>query len=206
MRLPVGPIWRIAGAVVAWLLFTFFFSLLFQSAGVVMGLGGSCASGGPYVVEVECPDAVVAWTPLSIFGGLLAVAIGLLVQRGFAAPVIVWAWPVLFIGLGVQFFGAGGPVGIIIGLLFVLMGAAPLIIEVRGGLRRLLLGKTDAHDRRFAERENAPRSLYAMARADAGAAVVPTPRDAVLALVCSLPPAALGVWLGVLVFAASARA
>ena len=35
-----------------------------------MDLGGFCASGGPYVVAVECPDAVLATTPLSIFGGV----------------------------------------------------------------------------------------------------------------------------------------
>jgi hypothetical protein len=39
------PAWRIAGSFVSWLLFTFSFAGLFQTAGVVIGLGGYCASG-----------------------------------------------------------------------------------------------------------------------------------------------------------------
>ena len=46
----------------------FSLTILWLSMRAVMGIGGACASGGPYVPAVECPDAVVALTPVSIFG------------------------------------------------------------------------------------------------------------------------------------------
>jgi len=64
------PIWRVLGSAASWLLFSFCFSLLYLGSTIVMGLGGYCATGGPYVIETECPDSVVATVPLSIFGGL----------------------------------------------------------------------------------------------------------------------------------------
>jgi len=130
-----GPLWRVLGSAASWLLFTFCFTLLFLGSAVVMGLGGYCASGGPYVIETECPDAVVATMPLSIFGGLAAVAIGAIFARGFGTPLVSWAWPILFVGLGLGFLVAstapGGITFLIIGILFVLMGGVPLVLEVR---------------------------------------------------------------------------
>jgi hypothetical protein len=35
-----------------------------------LDIGGYCASGGPYEISVQCPPAVIASTPLSIFGGI----------------------------------------------------------------------------------------------------------------------------------------
>ena len=45
--------------------------------------------------------------PLSIFGGLAAVAIGVFFARGFGVPVVSWAWPILFVGLGGGFLFVG---------------------------------------------------------------------------------------------------
>ena len=58
-----APGWRLAGSVLSWAMFAFFFGGLYQTAAVVIGLGGYCASGGPYVIETECPDAVVVFAP-----------------------------------------------------------------------------------------------------------------------------------------------
>ena len=55
--------------VVSWLLFTLSFTLLYQVSAVVMGLGGFCASGGPYVIETECPEALEQ-VPIDILPGL----------------------------------------------------------------------------------------------------------------------------------------
>lgn len=195
-----------AGSAASWLLFTFFFSLLYQSAAVVSGLGGFCAQGGPYVIQTECPESVVIWAPLSIFGGLIAVGIGLFAARGFGAPVVVWAWPVLFVGLGVQFLLSGGIVGVIIGVMFVVMGVVPLIWEFRAGPRRITLGKTNANDIRFSDKENAPRTFYAFGRVDADSTVSPTPADWALSLGIWIPSVALGVFLGIQTFMATAAA
>ena len=60
----------------------FCMTLLWLGMRAVMDLGGFCASGGPYEIAVECPDAVVATTPLSILGGVLSV--GLMLWGGAA--------------------------------------------------------------------------------------------------------------------------
>jgi hypothetical protein len=205
-----GPGWRLAGAVVSWVLFTFCFSLLFQSTAVLAGLGGFCASGGPFVIETECPESVVVFAPLSILGGLLAVAVGLFFARGFAAPLVVWAWPILFVGLGIQFavsaFQPGGVVFGVIAVLFILMGIAPLLFELRAGPRRIVIGKTNVRGVRFADKPGAPRTFYAFGRDDPAEAVPATPGDWLLGLVIWIGSIALGVWLGILAFTAVASA
>jgi len=205
-----GPGWRLAGAIVSWVLFTFCFALLFQSTAVLAGLGGFCATGGPYVIETECPESVVVFAPLSVLGGLLAVAIGLFFARGFAAPLVVWAWPILFVGLGIQFavsaFQPGGIVFGIIAILFILMGLAPLLFELRAGPRRIIVGKTNLQGVRFLDRPGAPRTFYAFGRDDPGETVPATPGDWLLALVVWVGSIALGVWLGIQAFTAAAGA
>jgi hypothetical protein len=103
-----------------------------------MDLGGFCASGGPYEIAVECPDSVIATTPLSIFGGFLSA--GLMLWGGAALggswmSLVFLAWPALFLTLGWNFLAYGffPPEGgwvwswIVCGVLFVLMGGVPLI-------------------------------------------------------------------------------
>ena len=85
-------------------------------------------------------------------------------SRLFAAPVLIWSWPILFIGFAIQFFAwiplGAVFVGILCGTLFLIMGLAPLIFELRAGPRRLVLGRSNANDVPFTE--NARR----MARRD----------------------------------------
>ena len=205
-----GPGWRIAGAILSWLLFTFCFTLLFQATALLAGLGGFCASGGPYVIATECPDSLIVFPTLSILGGLLAVAIGLFVARGFAAPLVVWAWPILFVGLGIQFglaaFQPGGITFGVLAVLFIVMGLVPLLFELRAGPKRIILGKTNLNDVRFRDREGAPRTFYAFSREDPATMVAATPVDWALALVIWAGSVALGVWLGIQVFASQAVA
>jgi hypothetical protein len=205
-----GPGWRVAGAVVSWVLFVFCFTLLFQATSVLAGLGGFCASGGPYVIETECPEAVIVFAPLSVFGMLIAVAIGLFFARGFATPLVVWAWPILFVGLGIQFaisaFQPGGLTFGIIAVLFIVMGLAPLIFELRAGPRRVVVGKENLQGRRFLDRENAPRTFYSFGRDDPAEHVAATPGDWGLALVIWIGSIALGIWLALQAFMAVAGA
>ncbi len=88
-------------------------------------------------------------------------------------------------------------VGILCGTIFVLMGIAPLIFELRAGPRRIILGKTNVRDQRFTEKEGAPRTVYAFSRTD-GETVPATAGDWLLSLVVSLGSIALGVVLGIL--------
>lgn len=199
-----GPVARVLGSAVSWMLFTLCFTLLYQVSAVVLGLGGFCANGGPYVIETECPEAVVIFAPLSIFGGLLAAAIGLLVARGFGTPLVIWAWPILFVGLGLDFLRAsflpGGVANIVVGIVFVVMGLVPLVVVVRVGAARLLVGTTNAHDRPFRDGRG-PTPIFHVGRAgDEESAVPATARDWALALGVSVPSVIVGVWLGLVLF------
>ena len=138
------------GAISAYLIgmggLAFTLTILWLSMRAVMGIGGACASGGPYVPAVECPDAVVLLTPLSIFGlfifGGLAAWGGANVGGRWIA-LIALGWPALFLSLGWNFleFGFSPPGGndgqlvwswIFCGVVFVLMGGIPLLVGLRG--------------------------------------------------------------------------
>jgi hypothetical protein len=138
------------GAISAYLVgmggLAFTLTILWLSMRAVMGIGGACASGGPYVPAVECPDSVVLLTPVSIFGlfifgGLAAWGGANLGGRWVA--LIALGWPALFLSLGWNFleFGIWPPGGndgelvwswVICGVVFVLMGGIPLVVGLRG--------------------------------------------------------------------------
>ena len=110
---------------------------LFSCMRAVMEMGGTCASGGPYVVARPCPSGVGWMTPVSIFAGLAF--LGWLVAWNIGMPGPKWvllAWPALFLSLGYNFWDYGldapGDQGaeagwIVCGVLFVLMGGLPLL-------------------------------------------------------------------------------
>ena len=107
----------------------------------VTAVGGSCADGGPYVSAQPCPDGAGAVI------GLLVVLVPLFLggtgwgaHRAQAPDPVLLGWPALFLTLGWSFLddgfdpppGAGGigPSYVICGVVFVLMGAAPLLLFV----------------------------------------------------------------------------
>jgi hypothetical protein len=199
-----GPGWRIAGTFVGWGLFVFSFTVLYQGSAALSNIGGFCASGGPYVIQTECPDAVMWALPLGFVGVAVSWVIAFVVQKGFSMPLVVWGWPILFVGLGIEFFlsipVSGAFVGILCGTLFVIMGLAPLVFELRAGLGRVILGRTNLRDLRFAGKPNAPRTFYAFGRDPDAQTVVPTAGDWAISLLASVPAIVLGAALGILVF------
>lgn len=200
-----APGWRFAGSIASWLLFAFFFGGLFQTAGVVIGLGGFCASGGAYVIETECPEAVVVFAPLGIFGMMAAAGVALAVARGFGVSLVAWGWPILFVGLGVQFIhGAVGGIGIIsnaiVGVMFIVMGLAP--VWFLGSARAVvptLVGSVNIVGQRFAY-DGKARRYFGLTPTEAETETVPTALDWVIALGLWLVSAGLGAWLSVLAF------
>ncbi len=117
-------------------------TVLWLSMRSVMDIGGMCASGGPFVIAVECPQGVEWLLPLSIFTGLAGVGLiawfGGRIGPGFAA-VAALAWPALFLSLGWNFleYGLASPGGwdiswLLCGVLFMAMGGIPLLIGIRG--------------------------------------------------------------------------
>lgn len=199
---------RILGSAVSWFGFALSFTLLFQVSFSVMALGGSCASGGPYEIAVQCPDSVAAFAPGSIFMGLFAVAIAMFFARGFGTPLTTWAWPILFCGLGgmflAAFFGAGEVVGLIIGLMFEVMGLVPLLLEFRGSPQRVFLGQRAANGAQFYEGERARRSLMSPRTPNPEGAVRPNAGHWLLALGISVVCSLLGYWVAGVWFAAVA--
>jgi hypothetical protein len=188
------PIIRALGSFVSWFGFALCFSLLYLTAVTVTSLGGYCASGGPYAIEVECPENVVAFAPLSIWGGLIAVAIALVFAQGFGLPLIIWAWPILFVGLGWSFLQSfinyGDITGIVIGVMFVIMGLAPLLLALRAGWRSTLLGTTNLRGETFDR--SGERSGMWLPQARADDRVSPTAGDWAAAVLIAV----LGIGLG----------
>lgn len=83
----------------------------YLSMRAVMGVGGSCADGGPYVSQQSCPDGSILIAPavpvmliLAIFGTAAASSVG-------APNLLVPMWGVLFGSLGWNFleFAFKGP-------------------------------------------------------------------------------------------------
>jgi len=193
------PITHVVGAAASWFLFALSFTLLFLSSTAVIGLGGFCASGGPYEIAVECPDSVVAFTPLSIFGGLIAVALYVSLAQGFGMPLTTWAWPVLFCGLGLAFLGGfvayQDITGLLIGIMFEVMGLVPLVLELRASPQRVLLGQFSASGRQFFEGDRARRSLMSPSSPNPDGAIAPTAAH----WAASLGVTALAIAAGILV-------
>jgi hypothetical protein len=114
-------------------------AVMWRSMRAVMDLGGTCASGGPYAVAAQCPNGAIellsaAFPAVFVFGGLLAWGASEMCRRG--AMVVVLAWPGLFLSLGWNFVEYGvndRPVWgwLVCGLLFAVMGAAPLVAVPR---------------------------------------------------------------------------
>ena len=112
-------------------------TVLFYCMRTVMDMGGTCASGGPYVVARPCPSGVAWMTPVSIFVGLAFLGWMVAWNIGMSGPKwVLLAWPALFLTLGYNFwdYGLDAPgdeganVGwIVCGVLFVLMGGLPLL-------------------------------------------------------------------------------
>ncbi len=183
------------GSAASWFLFTLCFTLLFQSALVVIGLGGSCASGGPYEIAVECPENVAVFTPLSIFGGLAAVGIALIFSQGFGTPLPAWSWGVLFVGLSIPFAIGGGVTGFVLCALFVVMGLVPIVLELRANPLRTFIGSVTARGEAFVFADGTRRSLMSMSAPTDGTRV-PTFWDGLVGLGIPVVATGLGVLTG----------
>ncbi len=205
-ELIASPLGRVAGSVLSWFFFALWMTLLLKSAYVLLAIGGSCASGGPYEIAVPCPDSVALFMPLSIFGGLAAAAIGLFVARGFGTQLVALAWPILFGSLGTgffySFFAFGDISGIVVGVVFAAMALVPLVVFLRASPQRVFLGAYNLRGERFYEGET-PRFSMIDRRYEPGEAPVRADfGDWALSLVLWLLSAGAGYYVATLWFAA----
>lgn len=122
---------------------------------------GTCASGGPYAIERECPGGIERLI-FSLIGSVFLLFVAVVIYGGRGTPpgssrpaqnagVILWFWTGLFWSLAVGgLLGVWGPEanpgpggkegGLIVGFMGVLMGA--------GGLLAINLGWTDDRKRK----------------------------------------------------------
>jgi hypothetical protein len=191
-----SPLGRIFGSFIGWYILSLAMMLLLQSVFQLMSIGGSCASGGPYEIAVECPDAVSIFAPLSIIGGLLGVGVGIFLAAGFGVALDALAWPILFCGLGSgflwEFFATGDPIGLILGLMFVIMGLVPLVLAFRVSVQRVFLGAVNYRGERFYEGEMVRRSIIGLQYGASDNPVRPTFGDWSLSLIVWLVAIGLG--------------
>ena len=119
-------------------IFIFCLTALYESMRAVMDVGGACASGGAYEIRQACPKGVGWVIPVTIFGMFFAGIFTFLgvFDEGGPRPY-VFAWSALFLALGWNFldYGFNPPDNhdtvwgwVICGIVFVLMGGAPLLL------------------------------------------------------------------------------
>lgn len=117
--------------------FVFSLVLVYLSMRAVMDVGGYCASGGPYAIEVECPEGVPWKILLGVFGMMVfGFAYISFLPRG-AFNFGYFFWTALFGALGWNFVdytiqsyqeGAGSIAWLICAIFFMIMALGPLII------------------------------------------------------------------------------
>lgn len=119
-------------------------TLVFLAMRAVMGVGGACADGGPYVSAQSCPDGSTAGLLLGIFGLFLFGGISMIYAGrlgGIWGAVPLLAWTGLFASLGWNFLDYGlfnpppeadGVVWgwVICGVMFEVMAFAPLVAAI----------------------------------------------------------------------------
>lgn len=122
-------------------------TVIFLAMRSVMDIGGSCASGGAYVIARPCPGHVAALMPGAIWAGLIFAGSYVFFAARYAVPSLVsLAWPALFLSLGYNFFDYGihGQAGFVVcGIVFVAMGGVPLLWALPHLWRVYVLGRGD---------------------------------------------------------------
>ncbi|MET8160989.1 hypothetical protein ABZT47_31920 [Sphaerisporangium sp. NPDC005289] len=126
-------------------------TVLFLGSRAVMSIGGSCGSGGPYVVAASCPDGVAWLVPASIFAGIAGIFVYAFSGLPVGPRLTMLAWPALFLSLGYAFLesafsGSSVDGGFVVcGVVFVLMGGVPLLaLFNRSALRSVFWGTAPA--------------------------------------------------------------
>ena len=134
------PAKRVAGLFLCVVLLCVGLIWAWLSMRAVMGVGGSCASGGPYEIATPCPDG--SWLiALAIPMLIITAMVGSGLAIGLSAPnLLIPMWFLLFASLGWNFLEYGFFHGepsvsyIVCGVLFELM-ALPALFLVPVGLR-----------------------------------------------------------------------
>lgn len=199
-----NPIMRFIGAFSSWLLFAFSITVLALSTFTVLGIGGTCATGGPYEIAVEC-SAGAMFSVLGIMLGIVAVGIAIFFGQGFGTLLSELAWPILFCSLGfvffIPFFVNGDLTGLIVGGSFEILGVGPLILVLVVNFQRTLIGSITVNGRRFYEAEKKRKQLIGIRPTANSTTVRANLAHWMLSLGITILACFAGVTLGQLAFA-----
>jgi hypothetical protein len=190
------PVVKLVAYVVAWFIFSTSLALAGYAAISVGQVGGTCASGNtPYAIQTQCPQVAVDFLPWVIFTGLIGVAIAVALANGIGIQLRVWAWPALFIGGGVLFLLGGGVVGWLCGILFLIMGLVPLVLELRASVQRVFLGSFNIFGQQFQEGPKAQPSFSSRKMPNPPDAIKPGIGDWAIDILGFLIPAVAGLYV-----------
>ena len=137
------PVFRVGGLVVTTALVGVMLAWLYFGMRAVMDIGGACATGGPYVPAVECPQGAAVLISIAPPVLLLSTfaATGLAVTMG-APTLLLPMWFLLFGSLGWNFleyaFSEDGIVfgWLVPGIMFEAMALPALFLWVGSGVLR----------------------------------------------------------------------
>lgn len=131
---------RVVTLYVSVLLMLLMMTWVYLSMRAVMDIGGTCGSGGPYVVANPCPDNVAVFMTLGIPVMLISAFVGSAAAMGLGAPnLLLPMWWLLFGSLGWNFLDYGLLQGDIVwgwafcGVVFMLMAIPALLISLPWG-------------------------------------------------------------------------
>jgi hypothetical protein len=190
------PIVKLAAYVLSWFIVSTSLALTGYAAISVGQVGGRCASGNTaYAIQVQCPQLALDFLPWTIFTGLIGVALAVALAGGIGIQLRVWAWPALFIGGGVLFLLGGGVVGWLCGILFLVMGLVPLVLELKASVQRVFLGQFNIFGQQFKESAKAQPSFSSRKMPNPPDAIKPGIGDWAIDILGFLIPAIGGLYL-----------
>ena len=131
----------------SWVLLAAAATSLFIGSMRLLGVGGFCASGGPYEIVQHCDSDSGLSITFGMFGSAVALLFGIFAARGFGPPVHGFFWSLLFGLEGVAFLLSAfvaqevvSGVWLFCGLLFLALASPPLFL-IRMGWPRSIFGR-----------------------------------------------------------------
>ena len=178
---PLPTIRRILGSAIAW----FSLPLVSIFLGWVMTTTGSCASGGPYVSAVQCPDSAGSQIAAGVIFAFVAL-FGVALAGGFGVSLFAVGALTIFGGFGALFIAnfVRGTMssGLLVGSAFALFGLAVFGVWLWAAPRSIALGSIRATGAKYYSSEQAYDDILRIDPAKAATLVKPRAIDWVISL------------------------
>jgi len=197
---------RLLGSVLAWFSFAMTFLLLSWVGISTASIGGSCASGGPYAIAVQCPESDAPQVAVAVILAFVAI-FGFALAGGFGVSLLAIGGFTIFGGFGALFI-AGWVAkllssGLIVGGAFALFAIALLGVWLWAAPRSVALGTMRVTGEKYYSTEQAYDDILRVDPERAATLVKPRPVDWLISVGVWLVAAGSGTvvalsWIGVL--------